>query len=71
MNTKSILILTSIIVFIVGVILLITGFAKKSGAKTDDEIKTSVGLIAAGSVTAGTVAIIYAIILLINIFLQN
>ena len=62
MDTKSILILTSIIVFIIGLILLIVGFAKKSGAKTDDEIKTSVGLIAAGSVMAGTVAIIYAII---------
>jgi len=62
MDTKSILILISIIVFIIGLILLIVGFAKKSGAKTDDEIKTSTGLIAAGSVVAGTVAIIYAII---------
>ena len=57
MDTKSILILISIIVFIIGLILLITGLAKKSGAKTDDEIKTSVGLIAAGSVVVAVIAI--------------
>ena len=61
MDINLILILTSLIIFIVGVILLITGSVMKSKAKTDKDLQTGINLVTAGTIMASLIVAVYAV----------